>query len=196
MQPNLDRIIDLAEQVSAPLGLSVVEARISQQGKQRSLEVTIYRRGGRIALADCEQVSRQLEELLDGQSPPLIDGSFLLEVQSPGIDRKLKSDREFQVFAGLPVEVKTKEKIGELGFELKGKLVGMDKGKVVLAQPAILKNGQSKAQNKKAGKKQTQAAVTAASTLETLEIEIEKVIHVRLMPEEPKAESEMTPLDI
>jgi len=191
MQPNLDRIIDLAEQVSAPLGLSVVEARLSQQGKQRSLEVTIYRKGGRIALNDCEQVSRQLEELLDGQSPPVIEGSFLLEVQSPGIDRKLKSEREFQVFAGQPVEVKTKEKIGELGFELKGKLVGMDKGKVVLAQPTILKT----AQGKKGGKKQSSIAVAAStSTLESLEIEIEKVIHVRLVPEEPKADE--PPLDI
>lgn len=194
MQPNLDRIIDLAEQISAPLGLSVVEARMSQQGKQRSLEVTIYRRGGRIALNDCEQVSRQLEELLDGQSPPLIDGAFLLEVQSPGIDRKLKSDREFQVFAGQPVEVKTKEKIGELGFELKGKLVGMEQGKVVLAQPTILKTAQ---QGKKSSKKPLQVAAgasTSKSTLDTLEIEIEKVIHVRLVPEEPKADE--PPLDI
>ncbi len=133
-QEVIARIEALAQSVCDPLELSCVGVRIGQQGKRRSLEVTIYRRGGRIALSDCEAVSRKLDELLEKvqQSENLIEGSFILEVESPGIDRKLVTQREFDVFSGQEVEIQSKDLVDSLGYHFAGKLVGLKDGKVSL----------------------------------------------------------------
>lgn len=42
---KIDQILKLAEDLAAPLGFMVVDVRLSQEGKRRSLEVTICRKG-------------------------------------------------------------------------------------------------------------------------------------------------------
>lgn len=138
MAATLERVIDLAEYVTSPLGLSVVDARLSQQGKQRTIEVTIHRVGGRISLDDCESVSRELEKLLDEQDPPVVEGNYLLEVQSPGIDRKLSSDREYKLFAGEPVEVLLKKPVAGLGAQFRGRLDHFGDRHLLIAEPQVV----------------------------------------------------------
>jgi ribosome maturation factor RimP len=175
MQANIDRITQLAESVTEPLGLSLVDVRIAQQGKRRSIEVTIYRTGGRISLDDCEAVSRQLEAALDAEPVPVMDGSFVLEVQSPGIDRKLVHEREFKLFAGQMVEVKTKAKVDGLGSAFTGKLVGLDGSTVTIADPAKITDSPK---SKKKG------AVTADPAVPNpVHIEQDNLISVRLQPQ-------------
>ncbi|HIN65287.1 MAG TPA: ribosome maturation factor RimP, partial [Candidatus Obscuribacterales bacterium] len=89
----------LAEKIAAPLGFQVVDVRLTQQGRRKSVEVTIFSHTKAVGLSDCEVISRQLGELLEPQSngkPAIIEGSYYLEVQSPGIERELKTPREFQ----------------------------------------------------------------------------------------------------
>ncbi|MFX8008379.1 hypothetical protein ABTK85_20290, partial [Acinetobacter baumannii] len=77
-----------AEQVADKLGLKVVEVKFGQEGKRRTLEVTIFRTSEAVGHDDCETVSRQLDALLDENAQsdaPLVDGSYSLIVQSPGI---------------------------------------------------------------------------------------------------------------
>ncbi|HTN49263.1 MAG TPA: ribosome maturation factor RimP [Burkholderiaceae bacterium] len=64
------------------------------------LRVTIDRDGG-VQLADCERVSRQLTHLLAVEN---VDYARL-EVSSPGLDRPLRSARDFARFAGLQAQV-------------------------------------------------------------------------------------------
>lgn len=137
-QQSLERVISLAEHVTSPLGLSVVDARLSQQGKQRTIEVTIHRAGGRISLDDCESVSRELEKLLDEQDPPLLTGAYLLEVQSPGIDRKLRTAREYELFAGEQVEVLVKQPIPALGAQFRGKLAEFSDRGLLILEPHVV----------------------------------------------------------
>ena len=182
MQPNLEKITTLAEEIASANGVSLIEVRIAQQGRQRSIEITIYRKGGRISLADCEHVSRQLDELLEKQEPPVMDGSFYLEVQSPGIDRKLNSDREFELFAGQSVEVKTKLKVDGLGAAFTGKLVGLENGVVIVSEPQKLTDGPQKKH------KHTKAeSMPSAEKPQTVEVELSNVISVRLHPDLAKA---------
>jgi ribosome maturation factor RimP len=176
MQADLNKITNLAEQVASSLGLSLVEIRLGQQGRSRTLEVTICRQGARISLDDCEKVSRQLECLLDQQAPPIIDGAFSLEVQSPGADRKLNSEREFALFCGLPVEVKTKQKVDPLGSAFTGKLAGLDSGRLLINQPEKISD---RPKNKKA--KQAELAPMPDS----ITVDMSNVIHVRLIPDVP-----------
>jgi ribosome maturation factor RimP len=175
MQANLERITQIADTVSSSLGLSIVDVRLAQQGKRRTLEVTIYRTGGRISLDDCEAVSRQLEAALDAEPIPVLDFAFDLEVQSPGIDRKLASEREYALFAGLMVEVKTKQKVEGLGSAFTGKLLGLEGTNVLLADPVKISD------SPKGKKKGASAPETAVPS--PISIEQSNIISVRLTPQ-------------
>jgi len=172
IQANINKVTDLADKVVRACGLSLVEVRLGQQGRNRTLEVTIFKAGARIGLDECEQVSRKLEALLDEQVPPVIDGSFLLEVQSPGIDRKLSSEREYALFSGQNVEVKTKQKTEGLGSAFTGKLVGLEDGRVMVAHPIkVSDRPQPKGKSK-----------PAAETVDSVEVEMNNIISVKLLP--------------
>ena len=82
-----------------------------------------------VSIEECEGVNRFLSDRLD--EVDLIDRSYNLEVSSPGLDRELISDADFERFAGRAVEVKTYEQInGSKNFE--GILEGLDAGIVKL----------------------------------------------------------------
>lgn len=59
---------------------------------------------GGIGIDECEAFSRAVEVILDREN--IIDKEYSLEVSSPGVDRKLKKDREFMYYIGREVEVK------------------------------------------------------------------------------------------
>ena len=59
---------------------------------------------GGVNIMDCETVSRQVSDLLDGADP--MEGSYIFEVCSAGCERPLKRPRDFQRFLGSPVLVK------------------------------------------------------------------------------------------
>lgn len=58
-----------------------------------------------ITLDDCERVSRAVSELLDAEDP--IPGHYTLEVSSPGLERPLRTARQFAQFVGETVHVET-----------------------------------------------------------------------------------------
>ncbi len=142
LEQKLQNVTEIADAIAGPLGLFVVECKFGQQGRRRSLEVTIFKKESWVSLSDCEQLSRLLEAELDkrmASEGPLIEGSFDLQVQSPGIDRQLKTEREFKIFTGQMVQVQSKEKIGELGINFKGTLVGTADGKLHLSKASAIK---------------------------------------------------------
>ena len=117
---RLELISNFSQEVADQFGISIVDVKFGQEGKKRTLEVSIFRAEPQVSLSDCEQFSRILETKLDEQAAadaPIADGAYSLIVQSPGIDRVLKTDREFQVFAGQKVQVQTKEKVLDLGVK-------------------------------------------------------------------------------
>lgn len=179
MQADIERITQLAETISSARGLSIVDVRLAQQGKHRTLEVTIYRAGGRISLDDCEHISKELDAALDAEPTPLVEGSYMLEVQSPGIDRKLASEREYKLFSGQPVEVKTKQKVDNLGAAFTGKLVGLDNGSVVIEDPEKISD------SPKAKKKNGKADGQPTQDSQTISVEMTNIISVKLLPNTP-----------
>ncbi|MBR1646656.1 MAG: ribosome maturation factor RimP [Selenomonadaceae bacterium] len=66
------------------------------------LRVFVDKAGG-IDLDDCQTLSEQLGEKLDASD--IINGAYILEVSSPGIDRILKKDKDFIREAGKIVDV-------------------------------------------------------------------------------------------
>lgn len=90
----------LSEPVES-LGYELVDIDYSASGRGL-LRVYIDLPGG-ITLDDCERVSRQLSAFLDVEDP--IPGSYMLEVSSPGMDRRLRRPEHFRRFLGAEVKV-------------------------------------------------------------------------------------------
>ena len=71
---------------------------------------------------DCEKVSRFLSEKLDNDDP--ITQNYYLEVSSPGLDRLLVSEKDFERFSGQLVDVKLYKAL-DGKKELSGILIGV-----------------------------------------------------------------------
>ncbi|MDR1759022.1 MAG: ribosome maturation factor RimP [Fibrobacter sp.] len=97
---KLDALItEACQSASAEL----VERDLFQAGKRKVLRLYIDKPDG-VTIKDCTQVSRHLAAALDAE-PDLIDGAYTLEVSSPGVDRPLKSVRDFERNIGRTIRV-------------------------------------------------------------------------------------------
>ena len=99
----------------------LVDVEFKKEGPHRYLRVFIDKDGG-ITLDDCQKVSEALSEKLDELDP--IEENYFLEVSSPGLDRPLKKDADFERFKGELVEIKLYEPINGQKL-LEGELVGL-----------------------------------------------------------------------
>src|SRR6201981_4211618 len=131
---DLEKIREAAERVARSQGLEVfdVEWKI---GKQRLLRVYLDRLPGPanpdnlgVSHADCQRVSEQLSVILDVED--LVPGpSYILELSSPGMDRKLIKTADYERFVGRLAEIWLNEPI-EKQVYLEGRLAGYADGVV------------------------------------------------------------------
>ena len=136
---NLEKIREAAERVARSEGLEVVDVEW-KVGRQRFLRVYIDRlrpsssalegaaQVGGVSHADCERVSQQLSVILDVEE--LIPGpGYILEISSPGLDRKLTKPADFDRYKGRLAKISTTEPVGNATF-FEGRLGGIADGKV------------------------------------------------------------------
>jgi ribosome maturation factor RimP len=102
--PYLQALWQLIEPAVAALGLEVVDLHHQTHHSPPVLRVDIRNPEQDTGLADCERVSRAIEPILDGAEHLLLE-AYVLEVSSPGAERNLTTDREFQVFRGFSVAI-------------------------------------------------------------------------------------------
>jgi ribosome maturation factor RimP len=124
---ELERIRDAAERAAHSAGVEVVDVEW-KIGKQRFLRVFIDKPEG-VSHRDCQAVSEQLSVLLDVED--LVPGGsrYVLEVSSPGLDRKLSKPGEFERFAGRLARISTSEPVENSKF-FEGRLAGCSEGQV------------------------------------------------------------------
>lgn len=116
----------LLEQESAEL----VDLRFAKEGPRWVLRVYADKPGG-ITLDDCALLSERIGSLIDSEKA--IERSYVLEVSSPGLDRVIKKEKDFQRFAGKQVKVRLKApEAGQRNFH--GVLTGFENGKVVVEE--------------------------------------------------------------
>ena len=118
-------------------GFRLVRLRLLA-GKRRTLQVMAERPDGTMNVDDCAALSRALSEFLDTQDP--IEGEYVLEVSSPGIDRPLTRITDYARWAGheAKLELGAPDPTGRKRF--KGRLLGLDGNDVVIeAEGARLK---------------------------------------------------------
>lgn len=135
-------------------GLELVDIEFVKEGREWFLRVFIDTPGGGIDIDQCAAVSEQLSEKLDEADP--IAQNYFLEVSSPGAERPLKKEKDFEKAVGSFVHIRTYEPIdgakefegyllsyGEEGAELEMKVktrkvkVGIPKDKIAFARLAI-----------------------------------------------------------
>ncbi|HMW91904.1 MAG TPA: hypothetical protein PKN86_04590 [Candidatus Obscuribacter sp.] len=184
-------ITQAAEEIAQSLGFQLVDAHFGQQGRKTSLEITIYKPGGRIGLADCEKVSRELESKLESltELPALLHGSYVLDVCSPGIERVLKHEREYKIFAGSQVELKAKADVGAGGFgqHFLATLVGLDGDKVKLAALKELPRGNDKGSAGKKGSGKNKKDKIEIEPVHELSVPLKQITALKLYADLSKA---------
>ena len=131
---DLEKIREAAERVAHSLGLEVFDVEF-KIGKERILRVFIDRLPGPenpqdlgVTHKDCENVSVQLSDILDVEE--LVPGPhYVLEVSSPGLDRKLLKPADYQRFAGRLAKIWLNEPLGKQAY-FEGRLAGYSDGNV------------------------------------------------------------------
>jgi ribosome maturation factor RimP len=114
------RVAALAEPVLASLGYRLVRVRISAFAGC-TVQIMAERPDGTMTVEDCEAISRALSPVLDVADP--IEGSYRLEISSPGIDRPLVRRSDFDRYAGHVAQVEMQAPVdGRRRF--RGELIG------------------------------------------------------------------------
>ena len=116
------RVAALAEPVLAALGFRILRVRVSAFAGC-TVQIMAERPDGTLSVEECETVSRALSPVLDVADP--IEGSYRLEISSPGIDRPLVRRSDFDRYAGHIAQVEMQALIdGRKRF--RGALAGTD----------------------------------------------------------------------
>jgi ribosome maturation factor RimP len=129
MALEMERIREIAKRVADSSGLEVVDLELRGGGKSRMLRIFIDKPGG-VTHQDCADLSREVGTILDVEDA-IPGGSYLLEVSSPGLDRKLVRPSDYERFTGNRVKLTTREPVsGNRHFE--GRLESFHEGRLTL----------------------------------------------------------------
>ena len=147
---DLEKVRHIAERVAGSSGLEVVDVEVAGAGKHRTLRVFIDRpfkdRLGAAPAADgpdgvthedCAKFSREFGTIVDVEDA-FPGGSYVLEVSSPGLDRKLTKAADFERFRGQRLKLMTREPVDN-NRHFEGKLESFENGKLLLDLSAARK---------------------------------------------------------
>ncbi len=215
MALDLEGIRGIAARVAASYGLEIWDVELrGTGGKSRMLRVYIDRpqdagsKGqepgspatgsvtppavGGVTHEDCANVSRELGTILDVEDA-VPGGTYLLEVSSPGLDRKLWRPADFERFTGSRVKLMTREPViipsgglpsGGGNRQFEGRLERVGEGKLVLGLEGPKEKGKSKKEKVKDKSRGRDARATAGETPALqVEIELSNVERANLVPE-------------
>jgi ribosome maturation factor RimP len=142
---DLDKVRQIAERVAGSSGLEVVDVEVCGAGKHRMLRVFIDRPGAAPAAdrpdgvthEDCSKFSREFGTIVDVEDA-FPGGSYVLEVSSPGLDRKLTRAADFERFRGHRLKLMTREPVNN-NRHFEGMLESFENGKLQLDLSAARK---------------------------------------------------------
>lgn len=126
----INKITPVVENTLMRFGFIPVEIDFVRENNKDILKIFIYSKTKPVTLDDCEKISRSLDEFLD----ELIDFKYSLEVSSPGLTRKLKSEKEYLIFIGKLVSIKTKTNDIFPNYKVEGKILDYNEEKGVLIE--------------------------------------------------------------
>ncbi|MBF8436667.1 ribosome maturation factor RimP [Halanaerobiaceae bacterium Z-7014] len=99
------RTEELVKEIIINDDLEIVSVEYLKEGSNWILRVYIEDREGNLSIEDCTRISRALSDKLDEED--FIDDSYILEVSSPGVERPLRDEEDYNRFKGRKVYIKT-----------------------------------------------------------------------------------------
>ena len=124
-----ETVTDFVLPIAHSEDLNLIDVEFLKEGSDWILRIFLENKDGDLTIEECEKVSRALSMILDEEDP--IDKSYILEVSSPGLERPLKTEEDFERFKGELIAVKTFKKIdGQKEFI--GILKEFEAGKIAL----------------------------------------------------------------
>lgn len=106
----IDEVTSYLEPILEESQLELTDVEFVKEGATYYLRIYIDKEGG-VTIEHCQKTSKTLEAILDEKDP--IKDPYILEVSSPGLDRVLKKDKDFEKFTGSMIDVKLYEPINK-----------------------------------------------------------------------------------
>ncbi len=102
-------LTEFLEDLTPTLHCELIELIIRQKGKVLHVEAIVDKENGGINLDECSAVNKQLARYIDEKN--LIAEDYVVEVSSPGLDRPLKTQKDFKRVKELEVRFHLKDMI-------------------------------------------------------------------------------------
>jgi ribosome maturation factor RimP len=123
------RLRQLLQPVVEALGCELWGVDLQTGAKTKLLRIYIDKDNDLVGIEDCERVSRQASSILDVEDA--INGEYILEVSSPGMDRPLYEIGQYEKYVGEDISLKLRFPYeGRRNF--KGRLTGVDGDEIIL----------------------------------------------------------------
>ncbi|WP_122646891.1 ribosome maturation factor RimP [Enterococcus mediterraneensis] len=130
MSTVVETVTDLVTPILEEQNFELVEVEFVKEGKSWFLRVFIDKEGG-IDIEECAYVSEKLSEKLDACDPDPIPQAYFLEVSSPGAERPLKKESDYEKALGEYIHVSFYQPVdGEKQYE--GFLQSFDDDKMTM----------------------------------------------------------------
>ena len=123
------KIRQLLQPVVEALGCELWGVDLQTGAKTKLLRIYIDKDNDLVGIEDCERVSRQASSILDVED--VINGEYILEVSSPGMDRPLYEIGQYEKYVGEDISLRLRFPYeGRRNF--KGRLTGVDGDEIIL----------------------------------------------------------------
>jgi ribosome maturation factor RimP len=120
---------EIISQAIAADGYELIDLIIQNQGSKKLLQFFVDKNGG-LTLNDCEILTRKIDAVLTMEN--IIEGAYILEVSSPGMNRVLKKPEHFKRFLGERAKITLKQAL-ENRANFTGLIETADDDKMVLS---------------------------------------------------------------
>jgi ribosome maturation factor RimP len=114
-------------------GLDLVEMDCHRAGKSLIVRLSVDKPEGGITVGDCSKVNRRIGDLLEEKN--IIPEDYIVEVNSPGLDRPLKTKADFRRCTGRQVKFFLIEPLNGK-IEIDGVISGASEDAVQVTTPA------------------------------------------------------------
>ena len=114
-----DKISEIIEPSLNKSGFELVELKLSSYKKNNGVRIFIDSDNG-VMLDDCARVSKQIDKILEDNN--IFSEAYTIEVSSPGLDRPLKTARDFRRRIGEQVMIFLNDNKAR---PVKGELIGV-----------------------------------------------------------------------
>ena len=107
MEEKLKLIEERIEPYLLELDLELADIEYVREGGYNFLRVYVENLKNETTLDDCVALSTKIDPIID----TMIEDKFYLEVSTPGLERKLKKEKDFLRFLGREIKIKTKSNV-------------------------------------------------------------------------------------